>query len=81
MPDLASGRSARRILRTWGTCAARVAWEVRRPRMGCPPMRWRNGAVKSGWGPVRQRREDERLPGGAQRDISKDLISYMHNGR
>ena len=29
-----SGRSARRILRTWRTCAARVTWEARRPRMG-----------------------------------------------
>ena len=43
-------------------------------------MRWRNGAAKSGLGPVRQRREGEqRLPGGAQRDTSEDRISCMHD--
>ena len=75
-------RSARCILRTWGTRATRVAWEAIRPRMGCPPMRWRDGTAKSGWGPVHQRHEGERLlPGGAQHDPSEARISCMHHGR
>ena len=74
--------SARRILRTWGTCATRVTWEARRPRMGCPPMRWQDGTAKSGWGPVHQRREGERrLAGGAQCDPSEGRISGMRDGR
>ena len=71
-------RSARRILRTWSTCATCVAWETRTPRMGCPPMRRRDGAAKLGWGPVHQRREGER---GAQHDPSEGRISCMRDGR
>ena len=72
--------SARRILRTWGTCATCVTWEARRPRMGCPPMRGWGGAANLGWEPVHQRREGERASEGRvsrMRDVRDRLGALL----